>query len=205
MRRGEGKEDYTMRIRFVPVVLMVMMLAAGCARPPAEQIEAAKTAVESARKAEADLYAPAAFKALQKSLDDALDMVERKNYGEATTMLEEVVSEAERVEALAKANKEKKGKESQAKFEEAMAAVVRAKESLEKAPTGKGSQADIERMKNDLATLAASLPEVEQAINRGDFLDALDTTESVLTGISEIETDVQGAIEKQQRLKSKVR
>ena len=192
-----------MRIRFL--VLMLAVLAIGCAKPPEEQIEAAKAAVESARKAEADKYAPAEFKGLQKSLGDALDLVDRKDYTEAQTKLEEVVSEAGRVEALAKANKEKRRGEAQRKLEEVKTALARAKESVDKAPTGKGTQLDIERMKNDLAKLAASLPEAERAINQGDFVKALGTAESVLKGISKIEADVQGAIEKQQRLRSKAR
>lgn len=182
-----------MRIRLPLVVLMFVI---GCAKPPTEQIDAAKAAVESARKAEADKYAPTEFRALQRSLQAALDEVDLKNYTEALPMLEEVVTEAKRVEALAKANKEKKQAEAQAKLEDLRTAIARTKESLDKAPTGKGAQRDIERMKNDLATLAASTPEVERAIKNGDLLGAVTKAESTLRKVSEIEQEVQAAIEK---------
>ena len=192
-------------VRICCLVLVLAVLAIGCAKPPEEQIGAAKAAVESARKAEADKYAPAEFKALQKSLGDALDLVDQKDYAEAQTKLEGVVSEAGRVEALAKANKEKRRGEAQTKLDAVKAAVARAKESLDKAPTGKGSQLDIEAMKNDLAKLAASLPEMARAASQGDFAKAVNMAESTLKGVAQIEADVQEAVEKQQQRRSKAR
>ncbi len=58
--------------RFGPLALLVMVLAAGCARVPEAQVESAREAVEAARAAGAPEYASDAWNRAQKAME-ALD------------------------------------------------------------------------------------------------------------------------------------
>ncbi len=84
------------------------LVISGCDTLPQEKIDAAKNAVDMAKQAESDQYAVVSFKALEDSLDAALETVEMENSGfiknfeqsiskldYVTTFASEVIQEAE--------------------------------------------------------------------------------------------------------------
>jgi len=48
---------------------MMLMFLAGCGKVPQEQIDAARLSIESAKAAEADVYVPAEFTAIQNEMN----------------------------------------------------------------------------------------------------------------------------------------
>ena len=68
---------------FLPVVLTLVLLIAGCAKAPDAEKAAAKTAMDAALSAGADKYASADFEAAKKAWDTAESQLQDKKYKEA--------------------------------------------------------------------------------------------------------------------------
>jgi hypothetical protein len=85
-----------------PVVLLML----GCGGEPTNELAAAKTALESARAAEADKYAPALFTQAENEIVEAENLIAQKKYGEAKKHLMDAKSVAESAAAQAATNKD---------------------------------------------------------------------------------------------------
>jgi hypothetical protein len=79
---------------------------------------------------------------------------------------------------------------------EAQAAVAEAKAMLESAPQGKGSMADIEAMKSDVAGLETELQTVGPQIDAGEYIAAAEKAHAVSTGALNISNEIRAAQEK---------
>src|SRR5262245_65127626 len=126
---------------------VVIVAIAGCAKPPAEQIEQAKQAVQDAQAADASTYAPqdlSEAEDAQKRLDAELKLQEEKfalfrSYKQATTLAAEVKSEGEQASAAAAAGKEQAKQEATQQIADTQALLDEVRALLAKAPRGKGS------------------------------------------------------------------
>ncbi len=104
----KGGEAQVKKLIFLSAMfLCFVLLAAGCAKPPVEEMEAAKTSMDMAMQAEADKYAPNELKAAKKKFEDGKTAVEAKNYKSAKSIFMETKDMADGVVKSAKANKEK--------------------------------------------------------------------------------------------------
>lgn len=180
-------------------LLIWVLVMAGCAKPPTEEIEAAKAAVERARGAEAEKYAPKEFSALQDSLNAALTAVEQKEYDRAKVSALNVVDMAVEVEDKARANKAKIKKETEGRIEEAQAAVDSARSLLGAAPVGKGTKADIEQFRADLSALQASLSEARNALSGERFSEAKAKAQAIQSKANALKDEIQTAMEKSKK------
>ena len=96
-----------MKNRLFLVFAMVMMaiLVSGCGKMPQESIRAAKSAVDAAKNAQADIYMASEYKALEDSLNVMMQKIEAENskfmkdFGEVKTQLEALTVQAEKVTA----------------------------------------------------------------------------------------------------------
>ncbi len=96
--------------RLIPLSVLALcfaLIAVGCAKPPAKEMEAAKASIDAAIQAEADKYAPDELNAAKKAFDDGKAAVEAKNYKSAKNLFIEAKDSADRAIEAAKANKEK--------------------------------------------------------------------------------------------------
>jgi hypothetical protein len=154
-----------------PLALAVVLVA-GCAQPPAEQIDAAEKAVAEARQNGAATYTADEYAKLEGTLA-AL----KKEVGEqdAKFALFRDYGKAEQLAASAKADGERVKTEAIKKKEEAKAAALQAQqvaqeavkstvELVAQAPAGK-DRAALEAIKNDTEALKASLNQVQIAID----------------------------------------
>ena len=74
-------------------------------------------------------------------------------------------------------------------------AVDAAKQALANAPKGKGSAADLEAMKSDVAGVETSLADIDAAIAAGSYKDAKVKAEAAKATLDKIVADVQAAID----------
>ncbi len=175
MKRSSFHSSVTGIIARVAVVL----LAAGCAQPPTERLEAAQKAVEAARSAGAPEYAKEDFAKLEQQFALAKEELAKqekamaifRSYADADRMLTRVAEEGKQVETKAAANKEAAKTAALTVEKEAQQAVASAKELLAKAPVGK-DRAAVESIKHDLSGLEESLGTVHQLIEKGDYTGA---------------------------------
>ncbi|MCJ7581426.1 MAG: hypothetical protein MUP98_12945 [Candidatus Aminicenantes bacterium] len=192
-----------MKTTFKLMVLgvFVVFLLASCSKPQ-QALDEAKVAVEATKTDGAEIYAAEEFKKLNDDLTATEDEVETqgkkflKSYGTSKDMLAKVKTDAEALKALLPERKEKAKNDATAMMEEARVALEEAKSLLEKAPRGKGTQADIDAFTADLAGLESSLVEVQGTIDGGNYFDALDSAKIIKEKATSISDQIKLAIEK---------
>ncbi|MFZ2054861.1 MAG: hypothetical protein WAU81_11780 [Candidatus Aminicenantales bacterium] len=188
--------------RFLILGVFVVSLFSSCAKQPTEAIDAAKAAIDAASKEGADIYSGDELKKLNDDLQAAMDEVSTqgkkffKSFGTAKEMLAKVQTDAEALKATLPAKKEAAKNAALQGQTEAQAALDEAKALLEKAPMGKGTKADIEAMKADLAGLETSFAEIQAAIDGEDYLGASAKVATIKEKAMVISDQVKAAIEK---------
>lgn len=104
----------TRPLRAALASLMIAFVAAGCAKPPVEEIAAAEAAIRDARAAEAPVYAPEAFAEAERSMTETYRLNDAKDYGAARDKAIETRALAERARDLALAAKRRRDDAAQA-------------------------------------------------------------------------------------------
>lgn len=183
--------------------LMLVLVMVGCQKPPQVEIDGAKAALEAARTAEAMDYAPDSLRAAEDAtaaLDAELKAQEQKfalfrSYKKSKELAAAALAAGEKASADAAAGKEEAKQQAQALITDATTALNDAKALLEKAPRGKGTQADIEAMKGDLAGVESSLAEAQNAFNAEKYLDAKSKAEAAKAAAGNVKSAIEQAIE----------
>ena len=160
------------------VIAMVAVLTS-CGKKPQAEIDAATAAIEAAKTAEAAVYVPAEFAAVQDSLNAAMAAITAKesklfkNFKGETAKLASVLTLANTVAANA-ATKKEEVKAEAANLMTAIKTVIEENVKLiPKLPRGKEGAAVIEQIKADAATVDASVVEAQGLFDKGSFMDAL--------------------------------
>lgn len=190
--------------RYFTLGLVMLFILAGCAKQPTMEMNEAQKAVGEAKAAGSERYLPEDTKKVDDSLTAALDEVKAqdekfalfRNYEKAKQMLAQVKVDAEKVKADTAAKKEEAKKNAIAGQGAAKAAIEEAKALLAKAPMGKGAKADIEAMKGDIKGLEDSLPELQQLIDKEDYLTAIDKAKVIKDKADGVSSQVKAAMEK---------
>jgi hypothetical protein len=189
-------------ITFLICSMLAVLLVAGCAKQPTEEINAAKTAVDTVMAEGAQKYAPEDAKMVTDTMTAAMEEIKAqdgktmKNYGKAKEMLAKAKADAEALKANLPMKKEEAKTNALAAQEAAKAAIQEAKALLAKAPKGKGSKADIEMLKADVKGLEDSLAEVQAALDGEDFGAAIEKANSIKEKSAEVSAQVTQAMEK---------
>ena len=193
-----------MKIKVLGLTALVgiAIFAIACSQPPTDAINAAKAALEAANAAEAGDYAPEAFaeaQTAQAALEAEVKAQEGKfaltrSYAKAAELAAAVKAASDKAVADAATGKEAMKAEVTGRIETVKASVASVKEMLAKAPKGKGSQADVEAMKSDLAGIEASFAEIETAIGAGTYKDAKAKLDAAQKGAALMKADIEAAI-----------
>jgi len=181
---------------------LVVLLLAGCGSQPAQEIQAAKGAVDGVVADGGEKFAPAETKGVADELNAAMEEVKTqdakyfKNYDKAKEMLAKAKADADTLKTGLAAKKEQAKNDATANLAAASEAVKAAKAALSKAPKGKGAAADIEAMKGDLQGAEAALAEVQPLIDGQDYIAARDKAAGVKAKADEVSAAVAAAMEK---------
>jgi len=182
--------------------LLVMFLYAGCAKQPTQEMKEAETAINSAFKEGASIYAAEELEKLKKDYDAVMEEVNTqskkmfKKYGNAKKMLAQVKADAETLKASIPTRKEQARNNAISALGEVQAAVEEAKTLLSEAPKGKGTRADIEALSADLKGLEDMLTEIRQLIEAEDFFGASEKAKIVKEKALAISEQIKQALEK---------
>ena len=184
------------------VSVLVALVVAGCGSQPAQEIQAAKGAVDGVVADGGEKFAPAETKAVSDAVNAAMEEVKTqdgkffKNYDKAKEMLTKAKADADTLKTGLAAKKEQAKNDATANLAAASEAVKAAKAALSKAPKGKGAAADIEAMKGDLQGMEAALAEVQPLIDGQDYIAARDKAAGVKAKADEVSAAVAAAMEK---------
>jgi hypothetical protein len=201
---NHGKEVNPMKnyVRLAVLGIFLVSLFSSCAKQPTEAIDAVKAAIAAAEQEGAAVYAADELKKLNDDMQAAMDEVNTqgkkffKSFGTAKEMLAKVQADADALKATIPAKKEAAKNAALQAQADVQAAITEAKTMLEQAPKGKGTKADIEAMKSDLAGLEASFPEIQAAIDAEDYLGASSKAATIKEKAAAITEQVKAAIEK---------
>ena len=193
-----------MNMRHVLVaVLSAWVLAAGCAQPPADQINAAEQAVKDAQQSGAATYAANDYAKVEGLLtamkqevgDQDAKFALLRDYGKAEQLAATTKAEAERVKADAtKKMEEAKFAATQAQHG-AEAAVQSTLELVSRAPAGK-DRAALESIKTDAQALKASLNDVQLMLDKSDYLGAQTKAKAIREKAEAVSHEIQTALAK---------
>ena len=192
-----------MRKVLLAVIAISLVVMAGCSKPPEAEMAAANSAINNAKAAEAEQYAPQAFRMLSDSLNAAnAKKTEQdgkfalfRSYGESKALFEKVATMSTDVIAQANAEKERVKQEVAGMMTEIKGMLDSAMVLLDKAPKGKDNKAELELIKNDLTNLGSEYTVAEGDFNGGKYLVARTKFESIKSRIANITAEICKAYE----------
>ena len=159
-------------------IVMVAVLSS-CGKKPQAEIDATNAAIEAAKTAEAAVYVPAEFKAVQDSMTAVMAEITAqesklfKKFGPAKEKLAATLALANQVAANSAVKKEEVKKEAEGLLTSIKTVVAENAKLLPKLPRGKEGAAVIEQMKADIATVDASIVEAQGMFDKGAYMDSL--------------------------------
>lgn len=194
-------------------VLVVLLAFAGCAKEPTAEITAVQQAIEQAKTAEAQEYAPRSLAAANDAwaaLQAELDAQKKKfalfrSYKHAKELAAAAQTAGQQAVTDAAAGKERARQEATDLMAQVRTAIEEARQMIATAPRGKGSSADIKALENDLTSVEASLSEVDGVFQTGKYNQAKAKAQAALQSINRIKQDVTTAIEMQTKGRAAVK
>jgi hypothetical protein len=182
-------------------ITMVAFLSS-CGKVPQAKVDATNAAIAAAQTAEAGVYVPAEFAAVQDSMKaiNATIEVQKsklfKHFGPVTIKLDETLAAANKAATDAVAKKEEVKKEVETSLAAVKAVIEENKTLITKAPRGKEGAAVLEQIKTEMATIEASVVEAQAAYDKGNFMDASNKVKAASERATGINTELKEAIDK---------
>jgi ATP/maltotriose-dependent transcriptional regulator MalT len=182
-------------------IVMVAVLSS-CGKKPQAEIDATNAAIEAAKTAEAAVYVPAEFAAVQDSMNAVMaDITAQesklfKNFKASKAKLATTLTLANQVAANAAVKKEEVKKEVEAGMTAIKAVIEENKTLMTKAPRGKEGAAVLEQMKTEMTTIEASVVEAQGLFDKGSYMDALNKVKAASERATGINTELKDAIAK---------
>jgi hypothetical protein len=182
-------------------ITMVAFLSS-CGKVPQAKVDATNAAIAAAQTAEAGVYVPAEFAAVQDSMKaiNATIEVQKsklfKKFGPVTIKLDETLAAANKAATDAVAKKEEVKKEVETSLAAVKAVIEENKTLITKAPRGKEGAAVLEQIKTEMATIEASVAEAQAAYDKGTYMDASNKVKAASERATGINTELKEAIDK---------
>jgi hypothetical protein len=192
------------RVSLALAALFILALIAGCSKAPEAEMQAANQAIEAARTAEAEAYAPAAWRTAQDTLQAAnAAKTEQdgkfalfRSYGKSKEMFVAAQQLANAASAAAETEKEKVKQEVIGLLTQAKTGIDAAAAALAKAPKGKDTKAELELIKADLDGLTPAYADAEADFNGGKYLSARTKIQGVIQKAQSITDEIAAAAAK---------
>jgi hypothetical protein len=182
-------------------VAMVAFLSS-CGKVPQAQIDATNAAIEAAKVAEAPVYVPAEFAAVQDSMKAITADIEIqksklfKKFGPAKLKLDATLALATKVTKDAGVKKEEVKKESATLLTDIKAVIEENAKLVKRAPRGKEGAAVLEQINAEIKTIDASVVEAQGLYDKGTYMDALNKIKAAKERATAINTELKDAIAK---------
>ena len=188
------------------MLLVVAVLAVGCAKPPQQDIDGAKAALAAAEQAEAPKYAAEAWDKAQQGMNAVNAELEAQNakfalfrsYTKAKQLIADATNAANAAKEAGIAGKEKAKNEAKAAIGAAKAALDGANKlfaDVEKCPKAKRAKEvkkDLETVKGNLEGYKATAADFDAKFAKEDFFGAKAAAETLQGQIDLIAKDLDG-------------
>jgi hypothetical protein len=178
------------------------LVMGGCAKVPQMEIDAVNVSIEKAKVAEADVYLPAEFAAVQDSMNAINAEVEAQkskmfgSYKDVKVKLAALQVVADELEGKSIAKKEEIKLEVNTIYAEMQTLLAENNALLLKAPKGKEGKVVIEAIKGELTVIEATMAEVPGLLESGNLLGAQAKVKAVQEKATAINAELLAVIEK---------
>ena len=182
-------------------IAMVAFLSS-CGKVPQEKVDATNAAITAAQTAEAAVYVPAEFTAVQDSMKAITAAIEVqkgklfKKFGPISIKLDETLAAANKAATDAAAKKEEVKKEVETSLAAVKTVIEENKTLITKAPRGKEGAAVLEQIKTEMATIETSVTDAQASYDKGTYMDALNKVKAANERATGINTELKDAIAK---------
>ena len=176
---------------------------------PEQEIQSARTAVLESRSGGAAEYAPEAMAQADQALahlEEELKLqADKSGVFRSYTRVNELAAIAEstavQANTLAAEGKVRAREEAMQAIAEVKTSLEETRAMLDQAVSGKGTEADLEAMRQDLMSVEQGLPQMEASFQSEAYLDAKEKAEAASATITSIEVALSAAREHQQAAK----
>jgi predicted small lipoprotein YifL len=183
------------------VIAMVAVLS-GCGKKPQAEIDATNAAIEAAKAAEANVYLPDEFAAVQDSMNAVMAAIETKEgklfkgMAAEKEKLTAVTVLANEVAGKVAARKEEVKTEAETLLNDIKTVLDENTKLVPKLPKGKEGAAVIEQIKADLANVDAAVAEAQGSYDNGAFMDALNKIKAAKEKADGLNAEIKEALTK---------
>jgi len=184
------------------VAIVMVAVLVSCGKVPQTEIDATNAAIAAAQAAEANVYVPGEFTALQdkmNAINAAVEEQKGKMFKKYTTVKEDLASTlalANQVAANAGVKKDEVKKQAETALNDIKTVIAENVKLIPKLPRGKEGAAVIEAMKADVATVDATVAEAQSLFDKGSFMDALNKINAAKTKAGELNTEMKEVLTK---------
>jgi hypothetical protein len=182
--------------------LMLVVILSSCGKKPQAQIDATNAAIDSAKVAEANVYVPVEFTAVQDSMKVIMTNIEAqesklfKQFGPSKIKLDQTIAAARKVMADAVVKKAEVKKEVETLMTDIKAVVEENTKLMKRAPRGKDGAQVLEAMKTEMTTIEGSIVEAQSMYDKGAYMDALNKVKAAKENADKINGELKDAIKK---------
>lgn len=192
------------RLSIIVLAGLVLLSLVGCGKPPEAEMQKANASMDAAKAAEAEQYVPDSYRTAMDTLNAAMAEKQQqdskfalfRSYGKAKGLYIKADSLAAKAASDAAAEKERVKAQVSDMLAQAKAAIDSANAALAKAPRGKGSKADIELMKSDIAGAQTGYDDAMNDFNAGKYLQARTKVQAVVERANKVSADIATAFAK---------
>lgn len=183
------------------------LLLGGCAKPPQAELDAVVASVEKTKIAEADVYLPTQYAALQDSMNAInaeVEIQKSKMFGNYSVVKEKIVAletMAMEVETNTAVKKQQITEEVNALYAQLETLAVENNALVENAPKGKEGKAAIEAIKGELTVIEASVAEIPVMLEAGKLLPAQAKAKAAIEKATALNTELNTVVEKYNKKK----
>jgi hypothetical protein len=160
------------RLSVMLCTVVCMTVLSGCSEPPQQEINRAQGAIDAARVAGADQYAPEAIAAATSALQQSHEAVDQRDYRLALSRAVDAYDRAQEAARLAADGKAKARSDAEAAVNSANVAVQQLAIHLEAAGAARLPARDLAPARRAAKDAAATLQKARALLAEGKYLEA---------------------------------
>ena len=197
-----------MKNRFFLVVATVaaVVLMTSCGKVPQADIDAANAAISAAKTAQADIYLPGEFAALNDSMTVITQRVEAqksklfKNFKEVKVQAGALTTLAGQIATNAAVKKDEVKVEAETMLATVKTLLADNQALILKAPKGKEGKAVLDEIKGEMTVIETSINDAQTLYDGGtNYMQVLDKVKAANEALTAINTELNDAIAKVKR------
>jgi hypothetical protein len=184
--------SFVRRLR-LPLVLTAVLLTSACGDPPDKELQQARSAIESARGAGAEVYARDEFSAAETALKSATEAVDQRDYRLALNRALDARERAQNAAQEAASRKAAARTETSRAVAAAGRALDEARARLKAAEGARLAAKVVASARRTIADNEVAVQEARTAFGQGDFAHATEVASAATTQLRALAKELESA------------